>query len=408
MNADFWSSVESGDYLDEMRSELATRGVELVPRFQVSRSDYRAVASPWGRAWLRWQGYVAYPIVLAADFIRRRHPEVSIVTTNPFSSPWLATRLASRSRPVVNLVYDLYPEALVVSGAIPAGGLRERMIACVTKDTLHRCAANVFLGKRLLDHATARHGAIPHATVIPVGAAARFFARFPPRPRPPREPVRVLYCGHLGWMHDVQTFTAACRQSIAATAGRSIEARFHATGPRVDELTRALGTTLGVTRTFPGGLTVTVASPAADQDWHDLMLSADVGLVTLRPGAETVAMPSKTYSAMVAGQAILAVCSLDSDLADLVLEHDCGWVVVPEGAASPAPAESLSGRVLSGPAGLREALRLIATDREQLQRKRANAYDAGQRLFSAAAVANQWSDLLGHVAGGTPRFSDSP
>jgi glycosyltransferase involved in cell wall biosynthesis len=138
------------------------------------------------------------------------------------------------------------------------------------------------------------------------------------------------------------------------------------------------------------------------------MLSADIGLVTMRPGAETVVMPSKTYSAMVAGQAILAVCCLNSDLADLVLEHDCGWVVVPEAAGAASLVSLLPGRVFSGAAGLREVLGLIASDPEQLQRKRANAYDAGHRLFSAAVVAKQWSDLLGQVAGRAPAFGARP
>lgn len=409
MNADFWSSVESGDYVDEMRSELSSHGVQMVSRFRVSRRDYQAVSTPCGRAWLRWQGYVAYPILLAADFASRRSPEVSIVTTNPFLAPWIATWLASGSRQIVNLVYDAYPEALEVAGAIPAGGFRARMIAAATNDTFRRCAANVFLGKRLFDHATARHGGIPRSIVIPVGAAARCFARAAPRPRPPHEPVRVVYCGHLGRMHDVRTFAEGCRLGIEATDARAIDVRFHVTGPRVEELNQALGMTgSDKSRHFPGGLTVTVAGPTADRDWHDLMLSADIGLVTMRPGAETVVMPSKTYSAMVAGQAILAVCCLNSDLADLVLEHDCGWVVVPEAAGAASLVSLLPGRVFSGAAGLREVLGLIASDPEQLQRKRANAYDAGHRLFSAAVVAKQWSDLLGQVAGRAPAFGARP
>ena len=59
------------------------------------------------------------------------------------------------------------------------------------------------------------------------------------------------------------------------------------------------------------------------------MLRAQVALVTIAPGAERVVMPSKTYSALVAGQAILAICRRESDLADLVRQHDCGWVVEP-------------------------------------------------------------------------------
>jgi hypothetical protein len=59
------------------------------------------------------------------------------------------------------------------------------------------------------------------------------------------------------------------------------------------------------------------------------MRTADVALVAIARGAEDVMMPSKTYSAMVTGQAILAVCPLASDLAETALGNDCGWVVEP-------------------------------------------------------------------------------
>ena len=44
-------------------------------------------------------------------------------------------------------------------------------------------------------------------------------------------------------------------------------------------------------------------------------------------------MPSKNYSALVPGQAVLAACADDSDLEDLIREHECGWVVASGGAS---------------------------------------------------------------------------
>ena len=45
------------------------------------------------------------------------------------------------------------------------------------------------------------------------------------------------------------------------------------------------------------------------------MQSSQIALVTMSEGSQEVA-PSKTYSAMMAGQAILAVAPEDSDLVD--------------------------------------------------------------------------------------------
>lgn len=403
MRVDLWSNVELVAYADELYSSLAQKGIVVVPRFLVPRDDYRSITTNLGRAWFRFRAYVGYPLLLATDFAVRRHPDVSIVTTNTFFAPWLASRLAAGRRRVVHLVYDLFPEALVTAGKLASGGPGARVISAMTKDTFHRSAANVFLGHRLLGYATARYGAIPRSAVIPVGAASSPFADRPPLGRPPGTPPQILYCGNLGWMHDIQTFAHACFSTAQDGECLPIRVRFHATGPRLRDLKRMLGfTETGDTRSFPSGLSVTLAGPIADRDWRDAMLAADVGLVTMVPGAETVVMPSKTYSAMVAGQAILAVCPLESDLADLVLGHDCGWVVIPEGDRDAARGDPSRKGVFYGSDGLREVLRLIATDRDELQRKRSNAFDAGHRLFSSSAVAQQWTSLLDRLSAARP------
>ena len=59
------------------------------------------------------------------------------------------------------------------------------------------------------------------------------------------------------------------------------------------------------------------------------MQSSQIALVTMSEGSQEVVMPSKTYSAMMAGQAILAVAPEDSDLVDLIKASDCGWWVSP-------------------------------------------------------------------------------
>ena len=112
------------------------------------------------------------------------------------------------------------------------------------------------------------------------------------------------------------------------------------------------------------------------------MKTADIALVTMAAGAENVVMPSKTYSAMVAGQAILAVCSRQSDLADTVLTHDCGWVVEP-------------GDV----EGLRKVLDVIRRQPDETRRKRLNAWNAGHSLYDVQALVPQWLAVLQGTCG---------
>ncbi len=125
---------------------------------------------------------------------------------------------------------------------------------------------------------------------------------------------------------------------------------------------------------------LTFAGTRGSAEWRTAMLAADVALVTMRPGAEKVVMPSKTYSAMAAGQAVLAVCPRESDLADLIIAHDCGLVIEPGDAA-----------------GLHTLLESLPLLTEEVLRKRRNAYAAAHTYYSMEATGKQWAEVLGKV-----------
>ncbi|MBK8476799.1 MAG: hypothetical protein IPL39_10950 [Opitutaceae bacterium] len=130
--------------------------------------------------------------------------------------------------------------------------------------------------------------------------------------------VRILYAGNFGYAHDYETLVAA----LAAPLPKGVELVFHSSGAGYEVFKRRI-------TSMPGAARVVLAGPLGTEDWVDAMARADIGLVTMRPGAEDILFPSKTYSAMLAGQAILAVCPRQSDLADTIVESDGGWVIEP-------------------------------------------------------------------------------
>jgi glycosyltransferase involved in cell wall biosynthesis len=118
-----------------------------------------------------------------------------------------------------------------------------------------------------------------------------------------------------------------------------------------------------------------------ESEWIEAMTGADVALVTMKPGAEDIVMPSKTYSAMAAGQAILAVCPRESDLADTVTKHDCGWVIEP-------------GDV----AGLRALLESLPQRAAEVLAKRHNSWNAARECYDQKVLAVRWREVLGEVS----------
>ena len=92
-------------------------------------------------------------------------------------------------------------------------------------------------------------------------------------------------------------------------------------------------------------------------------------------------MPSKTYSAMMAGQAILAIAPENSDLVDLVKAADCGWFV------EPGDVDELA-----------RVIKAIYTDPEGLLEKRQNAYLYAQAHLGQDRLVNEWLSALRDTA----------
>ena len=65
------------------------------------------------------------------------------------------------------------------------------------------------------------------------------------------------------------------------------------------------------------------------QAWARLLSSSSIALVTLKEAASETAIPSKTFSAMAAGNAVVAVAPAGSGLAAVVARERCGAVVSP-------------------------------------------------------------------------------
>jgi len=171
-------------------------------------------------------------------------------------------------------------------------------------------------------------------------------------------------------MHEVDTLVAALRGGAVP----GVRMDFRGNGAGFQTLATALRD-LGLERE------VQLGGNLPDAEWLEAMIGADVALVTMRRGAEGIVMPSKTYSAMAAGQAILAVCPRESDLADTVIKHDCGWVIEPGDAA-----------------GLRALLEALPSRGEEVLRKRRNAWQAARDCYDQKVLAVRWRELLDEVS----------
>jgi len=419
MKVEFWSSSEYSGFLVGLIRELRKSGVNTVQEFHIQEATYRKSSTFLGRSLLRLRQYFVYPIILVGHLLwgrlTGRSADVVVVSTNTFYAPLLATFFHPR---VVHLVYDLFPEALIHSGKLEDGTRSVRWIRWLTARTIERAHRNVFLGERLFRYVQSIHPLIPDAVVIPVGADESLFSASPKErlkyegmnvaecesgkgtegrgqrsedggpgagdvptfklshsePQDQSSAPTILYCGNFGNMHDSATLFAYLKSCAGQTDTDAAAIRwvFRCSGPKFGLLQNFLSTQPSDSR-----LKMDVGFGLNQADWIREMEAADVALVTMIPGSETVVMPSKAYSAMMAGQALLVVAPEASDLVDLVKRSACGWWVVP-------------GDIQA----FRRAVHEIATEPEGLLKKREAAFQYAHAHLGQGRLAALWQATL--------------
>jgi glycosyltransferase involved in cell wall biosynthesis len=366
---EFWSHTQFSGFLARIVEHLRAQGHDAEQMFLVSEEDYRARRGTFGSLWLRLRMFVLFPVMLCLRVLFKRREAVLVVTSNPFFAPLLARLFASRRVRVVHLLYDLYPDALVYAGKLGGGSIPCRILDNVQRSMLRSCDANVLLGDCLLAHVRERFGEPRHPVIIPVGANDAAFDSPLAAKSADTQPLHLLYCGNMGYMHDTRTLSSALLRLHGCGKATGYEFRFHASGGAYVDFCARLASLREPFVVLDGYLNA--------MQWAGAMSRADIAMVTMKDGSEHVVMPSKTYSAMQAGQAILAIAPLDSDLAALVRRHECGWVVAP-------------GDV----DGLVALLERLPSSRDEVRRMQGNSLSSANEHYSAAVVAVQWADLF--------------
>jgi glycosyltransferase involved in cell wall biosynthesis len=103
----------------------------------------------------------------------------------------------------------------------------------------------------------------------------------------------------------------------------------------------------------------------------------DISLVALDEGMEDLMVPSKVFSYLAAGSAVIAVANDSSELSDILAQADCGQRVAPR-----------------QPLALAEAIRRMVDDPARLAELRVNARTLAERHYSREAGIDAFASIL--------------
>jgi len=364
---------------------------------------HRVWTSRFGRGTLLGRAMDYFTFYLSALWrlvrVADRNTIVVAKTDPPMISVVAALAARATGARLVNWTQDLFPEVAVAVGMRAMRPVLARWLAAV-RDWSLRCAVrNVVIGEHMRARLLARglpdskiaviHNWADGAMIVPEEPAARRAEAAPygeesgdagVRGGTPANPLRgewgldgkfvVGYSGNLGRAHE---FTTALDAAGQLADREDIVFLFIGGGHQLDSLKAEAARR---------GLVNVQFQPYQPRERLAQSLGAcDAHLVTLRPGLEGLALPSKFYGIIAAGRPVLFVGATDGEIAGLVNEWQCGQAFhVGDGKA------------------LAQCIHALAEEPERSREWGAN----GRRLFDARfampIAIDRWERLLTDVA----------
>ena len=292
--------------------------------------------------------------------------DLVLCVTTPFSLPYpvtLATKLRNAS--AILLIYDLYPEALIVAGLARPASLMTRTFRIVNGIMFRALDVIVTIGRDvealLLTYKNVTRQKIrfiPNWVLLPIGyrelSAGNSFRRGP------ANELVVGLSGNIGLTHDAGTVYEAAR---LLKDHKNIHFLISGWGSGWGRLTE-----LHAKAALEN---VTLVERVPESQLEEFLSAADLWIIPYRRSVAGVSVPSRIYSLLAIGRAVIVAADAHSEAAMILKENNIGWVVRPE-----------------DPLDLAEAIRSAAGDREETLAKGRRAAKAAERYTYDRAIAS--------------------
>lgn len=319
-------------------------------------------------SWLRYTLAVT-PHVLFAN----RDDLILLVSNPPLVGPWVWLLTHFRRVPYAVLVYDIHPDVLICLGALRERGLLAHIWRAINRRVYRRAQAVITIGHRMAAVIQKQVGEDSRkVTVVPPWVDVTVIHPIARDQNPhaysyvPEGKLVVLYSGNFGASHDIDSILEAARQLqeepdifflLIGGGEKYPEAASYAERYGLNNL-----------RVLPW--------QPEERVPYTLPLG-DIALVALDEGMEDYMVPSKTFSYLAAGSAIVAITNEPSELTEILDQAPVGLRVPPR-----------------QPDKLASAIRTLAADKPRLAAMRVQARQLAEQRYSREAGVAAFAQML--------------
>ncbi len=290
--------------------------VSNAPRYN-KRSYFTRVIS-----WIFYFFYVFVRVIFTSP-----KSLIFTVTNPPFLGLIGYILKKTRGQKYVILVYDMHPDLLVNIGA-----LKDGFVANIWRKVNHLVWSNAdavitigeYMAENLAKQFDAKKTTLGEIAVVHNWADVEWLKPIAKQDNPfvkqygLENKFVVMYSGNIGATHDLETLVNAIKtlkynDSIKfVIIGEGAKKQFV-----VDSQKKYVLDNLLILPFLP------------HEELPFSLSSADVAIVSTGKGVDGYLVPSKFYSCLAAGNAVITICSSKCEIADIVRENRCGTVVAP-------------------------------------------------------------------------------
>ena len=268
-----------------------------------------------------------------------KKPSVILVITNPPFTTLITSFIASKRKiPFSLLIYDLYPEALLHAELGKGDSLVIRIWKKLNTRYFKR-ADRIFTISNTMKTGVSKYAPADKIQVIHNWADTDYIKPIIKEMNPFLKRLGlqnkqiVLYAGNCGLTHDLESLIDAADLLKDNDTIFFLVVGEGAKKQKLENMAKRLK--LSNILFFPY---------QNETEFPLVMASADIGIITLGIAAETISVPSKTYSNLAAGACLVAVAHHDSELAEIIANYEVGVLCPP---LQPRQLADIITRVLS-------------------------------------------------------------
>jgi glycosyltransferase involved in cell wall biosynthesis len=321
----------------------------------------------------RAANYLTYFASASLAGLRVPRPDVVVSLTDPPIIGLAALLAARRHRArFVFLCQDVFPEVAVLLEDFHNRGVNAAL-AMVNRFLLRQADAVIALGDTMKRRLVDGKGADPSRVAV-IHNWADCSALVPgPKDNPfarahgLRDRFVVMHAGNIGLSQNLDVLLDAAERLLAHDAIRFVVVGDGARRAALEARARERGL---------GNVTFMPYQPR--EDMGKSYATADLFLVSLKPGLAGYIVPSKLYSILAAGRPYVAAVEDACEVVDITRRYACGFVVPPGDAASLA--EKILEIYRDGP---------LAAELGQRAREAALAFDRRRQTAAYAALLRQ-------------------